>query len=93
MKLESVNDMEKTSGNMIVVNVIGDINKVIKEKRINLSLTLDDLSKKTGIPKSTISAWETGRRKLRNIESIKRLCDGLGIEYIKILSETQIGAS
>lgn len=52
---------------------------VLKELRINRGLTQDDLSKGTGLAKSTISMYENGNRE-PNFETLKLFADFFNVD-------------
>jgi DNA-binding transcriptional regulator YiaG len=55
----------------------------VKIYRENMSLTQEELGKKTGVSKSYVSDWENGRRKISK-EKAKKLSVlfGISIEYL-----------
>lgn len=57
-----------------------DVAKLIRNTRKRLKMTLNDLSKATGISTSQISKIETGERRLRNAQQIVLICDALFLD-------------
>lgn len=55
-----------------------DTSEKIKKIRIEKGLTTYDLSEKTGIPQSTISKIENGKRKIE-VETLEKIAEALGI--------------
>lgn len=58
--------------------------KVLHLQRTQLGLSLSELSKKTGIPKSNLSAMENGKRPI-GVKMAKVLAHALGISYVALL--------
>ena len=54
--------------------------KVLRLQREQLELTLDELSKKTDIPKGNLSAMENGKRPI-GLKTAKILAKALGVHY------------
>jgi len=57
---------------------------VLHLQRAQLGFSLAELSKKTGIPKSNLSAMENGKRPI-GVKMAKVLAHALGISYIALL--------
>ncbi|MFH1223860.1 MAG: helix-turn-helix transcriptional regulator [Pseudomonadota bacterium] len=53
---------------------------LLKEQRMRMLLTLDELSKLTGIPRSNLSAMENGRRPI-GLKISKILSKAIGLNY------------
>ena len=62
----------------------------IKERRLALGLTLEELGKKVGVGKSTVRKWETGYIANMRRDKIAKLADALGVSplYIMGIEET-----
>lgn len=63
----------------------------IKERRLALGLTLEELGKKVGVGKSTVRKWETGYIANMRRDKIAKLADALGVSplYIMGIEETE----
>lgn len=61
--------------------------KVLKKRRIDLGLTLDDLSKRTGINRTTINRYENveGAAESMNLENARALVQGLYISPLFLM--------
>ncbi|MDX8045453.1 helix-turn-helix transcriptional regulator [Gracilibacillus sp. S3-1-1] len=57
----------------------------IKEIRNTKKLTLDELSKRTGLSKGYLSKLENGKRDIPKAETIKRLAEGLEVSSFELL--------
>lgn len=57
------------------------IGKSIKDKRKSLHLTQNDVSKKTGVHKTTISEIENGRF-TGSFDILERVIDAIGLQFI-----------
>lgn len=57
------------------------ISNLILEKRKELNLTLDDLSKMTGLSKSYLSRIENGERKSPSVSSIEKIYKAFNIKH------------
>lgn len=60
--------------------------KRIRTARVQLDLTQDQLAKKLGIERSTMSKWENDIGKV-SFENVQRLCKVLNIKDINELKE------
>lgn len=58
----------------------------IKKYRINLGLSIKDLSEKSGVSSSTISQIETGKRKSLRSESLEKVARALNLNVNELLS-------
>lgn len=56
-----------------------NIGEIIKQKRIEKEMTLDDLAKKIGVSAPTVSRWESGKIEDMKRSRIKALSDTLDI--------------
>ncbi len=59
----------------------------VYELRKKQGLTLEQLSKKSGIGKSTINRFENGESKMLSIEKMTRLADALGVTIDELFKE------
>ncbi|MCR8994555.1 helix-turn-helix domain-containing protein [Brevibacillus laterosporus] len=57
------------------------LGELIKGKRINLGLSLSELSRKTGVSKGILSKIESGETKRPELRNLKLIADGLQIPY------------
>lgn len=82
--------MSVKQGQRIKVPEIKDnlLGKVIRRTRLQYDWSIDDLSKKTGVPRDEVSRIETGATKKPSYESITKLGLALGWEPNKIASMT-----
>lgn len=55
--------------------------KKLKNSRKKRKLSLEDVSKNTGIPLRTLQKYETGGIKKIPLESLKKICDYYGTDY------------
>lgn len=55
-----------------------DVVKVLKEERRQQGLTLEQLSRRTGIGKSNLSKLENGRLPNPTIDTLRRIAEALG---------------
>lgn len=55
------------------------INEILKERRIELDLTMLDVAKKVGVSEGTISRWESGNIANMKRDKIAALADALDI--------------
>jgi len=64
--------------------------ELIHQKRKQLKMTLDDVGKACGVPRSTVSRWENGV--IRNIkrETLAKLCNVLQIDPVVFYSRDEI---
>ncbi|MBG9774643.1 helix-turn-helix domain-containing protein [Brevibacillus laterosporus] len=61
------------------------LGELIKEKRINLGLSLSELSRKTGVSKGILSKIESGETKRPELRNLKLIADGLQIPYDDVI--------
>lgn len=66
-----------------------EIGAIIRSRRELLGMTLEDLAKKIGVNKSTISRWETGDIDNMRREKISSLADALKISPMVILGRAE----
>ncbi len=68
------------------------LSKIIKNYRVGLSLTMDDLSDKAGLSKGFISRIEKGDFDNKNVslESVIKLAKGLDVKVKEILDQLNI---
>ncbi|WP_139246970.1 helix-turn-helix domain-containing protein, partial [Lactiplantibacillus plantarum] len=57
----------------------------LKERRLELGLTLDEVGKLTGVGKSTVRKWETGYIENMGRDKIIKLSKALQISPLSIL--------
>lgn len=58
----------------------GDIKDIIKSRRTDLGLTLEDVARKVGVSSATISRWESGDIKNMRRDKISKLSSALQID-------------
>lgn len=58
----------------------------IKKYRLNLELSIKDLSERSGVSSSTISQIENGKRKSLRSESLEKIAKALNINVNELLS-------
>lgn len=58
----------------------------LKQLRVSKNITTYELSELTGIPQSTISKMENGKRKIE-AESLQKLADALGVSVNEFFDE------
>ena len=56
-----------------------NIGLLIKQKRLDMGMTLDELAKRIGVSTATVSRWETGKIEDMKRSRIKALSDTLEI--------------
>jgi len=62
-----------------------DIGKLIKEKRKEKKLTLEQVAKRVGVGKSTVSKWERGAIKNMKRDKLDALSQLLGIDPLTLI--------
>ena len=60
------------------------LGQFIKEKRIENNLSLEQLGKKVGVSKMTISRWESGEIKNMGSDKIEKLALALGVPVLSL---------
>ena len=56
-----------------------EVNEILKDRRIELGLTMLDVAKKVGVSEGTISRWESGNIANMKRDKIAALADALDI--------------
>ncbi|GAB3797512.1 helix-turn-helix domain-containing protein [Virgibacillus kimchii] len=59
----------------------------IKEKRTEKGLTMRELERRTGISQAYISQIESGKRNVPKPELIKKISNGLDVDYLDLLQK------
>lgn len=67
---------------------IGEIIRTIRKRREELGYSLGDLSRLTGISKSSLSRYESGERSTLRLEDLPALAAGLQMTVIELLGES-----
>lgn len=67
---------------------IGEIIRTIRKRREDLGYSLGDLSRLTGISKSSLSRYESGERSTLRLEDLPALAAGLQMTVIELLGES-----
>ena len=62
-----------------------NIGLLIKQKRLDMGMTLDELAKRVGVSTATVSRWETGKIEDMKRSRIKALSDTLEIPIHTIM--------
>lgn len=57
----------------------------IKKLRGDFNISLLQLSKRSGVPYSTLNDWENGKRIPRDVYQLKKLADALGVKIEDLL--------
>jgi len=58
----------------------------IRQRRIEMGMTMDDLAEKIGVQKSAVNKYEKDRIDMK-ASTIKKLHDVLGLSYIELLDD------
>lgn len=61
---------------------------IIKDKRLNLHMTQEELAEKVGVVQSAISAWESGESKPRS-ELLPKIAEILGCTIDDLFRDAQ----
>ena len=64
------------------------IGEIIKKRRLELGLTLEEVGKKVGVGKSTVRKWESGMIANMKRDKIEALSDVLQISPVALLRST-----
>ena len=64
---------------------MNDIGKLIKERRLLLGLTLEDVGDKVGVGKSTVRKWEEGTIKSIRSDKLESLADVLQVRPVDLV--------
>lgn len=64
----------------------------LKHLRRSKGLTQHQLADSIGMPRSTISNYEIGRRSPRNLRELQKICDyfGVGLDYMGISAKDEV---
>lgn len=62
-----------------------DIGKMIKDKRLGLGLTMQDVADRAGVVKSTIKKWESGNVEKMSVENMIKLARALDISPVDLI--------
>ena len=66
---------------------MNDIGKLIKERRLLLGLTLEDVGDKVGVGKSTVRKWEEGTIKSIRSDKLESLADVLQVRPVDLVPQ------
>ena len=66
---------------------MNDIGKLIKERRLQLGLTLEDVGEKVGVGKSTVRKWEEGMIKSIRSDKLEALANVLQISPVDLITD------
>ena len=69
------------------------INTMIKQRREELGLSLEDVGNAIGVRKGTVQKWETGYIKNIGYENLNALSKALNIPISVLFSEKELSAS
>lgn len=64
-----------------------DVGAMIKQKRLEKGMTLEELGNKVGVGKSTVRKWENGMIQNMRRDKIEKLATALGISPLDILGK------
>ncbi len=70
-----------------------DLGKRIKDRRLELDLTLEEVGNKVGVTKSTILKWETGYIENMKRNNIALLAEALKVSPLWIMGIEEIDSS
>ena len=62
-----------------------NVNQIIKERRLQLGLTLEQVAEKVGVGKSTVRKWETGLIENMRRDNIQKLAEALNLNPLDLL--------
>lgn len=62
---------------------------LLRSARQAAGVTQEDVATKLGIPRSTVTKWETGQQRLDVLE-FWSLCEGVGVDPLELLWEYKI---
>ncbi len=68
------------------MNTIG---KIIKQARLDMGMTQEELANKVGVQKSAIAKWENGRVSEIKRSNLKALADTLGLDPNVLLGDSE----
>lgn len=72
-----------------MIKITIDVKKIIKERRIELGLTMADVAKAVGVSEATVSRWESGDIKNMKRSRIASLSDVLKISPIVLMGMSE----
>lgn len=61
--------------------------KLIKEKRLEMGMTMKQLGQKVGVATATVSRWESGEISALKAETIRKVADALNISPLAFIGE------
>ena len=61
--------------------------KLIKEKRLEMGMTMKQLGQKVGVATATVSRWESGEISALKAETIRKVADALSISPLAFIGE------
>jgi transcriptional regulator with XRE-family HTH domain len=64
---------------------MSDVGKLIKERRQQLGLTLEDVGQKVGVGKSTVRKWEEGTIRSIRSDKLEALADALQLKPVDLV--------
>ena len=64
---------------------MGNVNQIIKERRLQLGLTLEQVAEKVGVGKSTVRKWETGLIENMRRDNMQKLAEALNLNPLDLL--------
>lgn len=64
---------------------MSEVAKLIKKRRIELGMTLEDVAKKVGVGRSTVRKWEEGMIKSIKSDKLEALADVLKISPVELV--------
>ena len=64
-----------------------EIAKLIRERRLELGLTMKQLGQKVGVTTATVSRWESGEISALKAETIRKVADSLHISPLAFIGE------
>lgn len=67
-----------------------NVGELIRNKRIERSMTQEELAEKVGVQKSAVAKWENGRVSEIKRSNLKNLADALGLNPNQLLGESRV---
>jgi DNA-binding XRE family transcriptional regulator len=60
---------------------------LVKQRRAELGLTLEQVGARVGVPRQTIQAWESGARRPANLPTLRAYARALGLSVADLVAD------